>query len=137
MFCNQPFPENLEGVRKEDALLQLGFNVKHPGPEVDSPETRKERGEVINEIIQTERVYVQNLKILIEVYAFPLRNDETAKQFLPEDRFKAIFGEIEVILSYNSVFLENLEHSYDKNDPANSNFGQAFLKIVRVDGIIE
>ncbi|KAJ1658602.1 hypothetical protein IWQ61_002178 [Dispira simplex] len=78
----------------------------------------EKRASVIQELIHTERSYVQKLQALITVYAVPLRSASRSgkSQLIPTYMSNAIFTNIEQVLATNQALLsdlEKLEHEID------------------------
>eukprot|EP01102_Stenamoeba_stenopodia_P007410 TRINITY_DN2074_c0_g2_i6.p1 TRINITY_DN2074_c0_g2~~TRINITY_DN2074_c0_g2_i6.p1 ORF type:complete len:671 (-),score=130.09 TRINITY_DN2074_c0_g2_i6:4-2016(-) len=63
------------------------------------------RNEVISELIKTERDYVADLELVIEVFLTPLR----ASGIVPNKDIKSLFSNLEVIHSINLQMLKELE----------------------------
>lgn len=68
---------------------------------------------VVQEILETERTYVQDLKSIVEDYLACIR-DQTKLPLGAEDR-DALFGNIQDIYHFNSELLQDLENC--ENDP--------------------
>ncbi|XP_052025599.1 pleckstrin homology domain-containing family G member 1 [Apodemus sylvaticus] len=68
---------------------------------------------VVQEILETERTYVQDLKSIVEDYLECIR-DQTKLPLGAEDR-AALFGNIQEIYHFNSELLQDLENC--ENDP--------------------
>ncbi|XP_007941399.2 pleckstrin homology domain-containing family G member 1 [Orycteropus afer afer] len=68
---------------------------------------------VVQEILETERTYVQDLKSIVEDYLDCIR-DQTKLPLGAEDR-SALFGNIQDIYRFNSELLQDLENC--ENDP--------------------
>ncbi|XP_003468558.1 pleckstrin homology domain-containing family G member 1 isoform X3 [Cavia porcellus] len=68
---------------------------------------------VVQEILETERTYVQDLKSIVEDYLDCIR-DQTKLPLGTEDR-SALFGNIQDIYHFNSELLQDLENC--ENDP--------------------
>lgn len=106
------------------------------------PEKRdKMRFEVINEIIGTEKTYVKDLETVVQVRPFINLNLVTRYQlflhplksnkFLEEGELKAIFSNIEAILSINQEINENFQQALSKMPVSDIHIGELFLKTVR------
>ncbi|XP_037376569.1 pleckstrin homology domain-containing family G member 1 [Talpa occidentalis] len=68
---------------------------------------------VVQEILETERTYVQDLKSIVEDYLDCIRDQ--AKLPLGTEESSALFGNIEDIYHFNSELLQDLENC--ENDP--------------------
>ena len=68
------------------------------------------RKNIVKEIIKTESKYINDLKILINVFYTPLFNSSrSGKPIIPDQCLEAMFSpSLPVILNYNSIFLEML-----------------------------
>ncbi|XP_063426284.1 uncharacterized protein LOC134710056 isoform X2 [Mytilus trossulus] len=62
---------------------------------------------VVTEIIETERIYINNLKDILEGYMGFIRNSPELK--ISEDHITALFGNIEEIYDFGKDFLHDLE----------------------------
>lgn len=76
------------------------------------------RQQVIDEIITTEKDYVNDLTYLVENYLTPLKYSNIAQP----DQVMAIFSNAELILGVNKELLQNLED-------ASTSLGDAFLRM--------
>lgn len=86
----------------------------------------KTRNNLIREILETERTYVNYMTLLIEFYVKPLRS----KKIIDENTIKKIFSNVEQIHQINSVFFQALEKGM-VNFPQQQSFGNSVKKIVR------
>lgn len=88
------------------------------------------RARVAQEILSTELIYVQSLKMLKRVFLDPLMASATsnAKPILPLDEVKAIFSSLEVICAYNDNLLEQLQPRVQDWSPQ-QRLGDIFLQI--------
>ncbi|KAM6177859.1 spermatogenesis-associated protein 13-like isoform 1-T1 [Rhynchocyon petersi] len=83
------------------------------------------RTNVIQEIMNTERVYIKHLKDICEGYIQQCRKHTgmfTAAQLA------TIFGNIEEIFTLQRKFLKDLEKQYNKEEPHLSEIGSCFLQ---------
>ncbi|XP_075958443.1 rho guanine nucleotide exchange factor TIAM1 [Anarhichas minor] len=60
---------------------------------------------VINELVQTERTYVKDLRCLIECYLTPLQKES----FLTQDELDVLFGNLGEMVEFQVEFLRTLE----------------------------
>ncbi|KAJ2613424.1 hypothetical protein EV177_002540 [Coemansia sp. RSA 1804] len=74
-------------------------------------EMRVKRNNVIQELIETERSYVEKLRALIDIYAVPLRSAARSANnaLIPAYDAHVIFGNIERVSEVNERFLGDLE----------------------------
>ncbi|XP_077197824.1 spermatogenesis-associated protein 13 isoform X5 [Paroedura picta] len=83
------------------------------------------RTNVIQEIMNTERIYIKHLKDICEGYIRQCRKHTgmfTAAQLI------TIFGNIEDIYKFQRKFLKDLEKQYNKEEPHLSEIGSCFLQ---------
>src|SRR3990167_3550159 len=66
---------------------------------------KRMRNLTVNEMVSSERDYVLDLELLIELYADPLTN----KNIIPEQTHSSIFSTISNILNLNKSLLSKLE----------------------------
>lgn len=85
------------------------------------------RDHVAQEILSTERVYVEHLEFLVKEVLHPLR-DNHKEQILTEVEIRAIFSETESILNYNKLLLLQLEERVAKWS-VSQRLGDIFLLI--------
>ncbi|KAL0573970.1 hypothetical protein V5O48_007985 [Marasmius crinis-equi] len=105
----------LEGSESENGML----SSKSDGlSTTDRPKTRERAltdtsalSSAINELVATERSYVQRLRILKKDYADPLRNFARSKStaILPKYEATTLFGNVDNLLPVNEAFLTDLE----------------------------
>ncbi|GAM23427.1 hypothetical protein SAMD00019534_066020 [Acytostelium subglobosum LB1] len=72
----------------------------------------KMRNKVINELINTEKDYVDDLDLIINVIMMPLRDNK----ILSDKDINIIFSNIQVLLGVNQAMLENLVKTAKVND---------------------
>ncbi|KAL9647384.1 hypothetical protein ABK040_011748 [Willaertia magna] len=76
---------------------------------------QRKRKELIKETIETERTYVDSLKVLIELFYYPLVNDTGhGKGVMEREHIHAIFSNIEQIYQINSTLLSDLDKAFEK-----------------------
>ncbi|XP_040282129.1 spermatogenesis-associated protein 13 isoform X3 [Bufo bufo] len=91
-----------------------------------SPENKDQmRTNVIQEIMNTERVYIKHLKDICEGYIKQCRKHTS---MFTEAQLKTIFGNIEDVYKFQKTFYKNLEKQYNKEDPHLSEIGACFLE---------
>ncbi|KAJ2088257.1 hypothetical protein IW138_004333 [Coemansia sp. RSA 986] len=80
-------------------------------------EMRIKRNNVIQELIETERSYVEKLRALIDIYAVPLRSAARSANnaLIPAYDAHVIFGNIERVSEVNERFLGDLE-AWDRGE---------------------
>ena len=86
---------------------------------------------VIQEIVQTEKDYIDDLKLLVKLYVKPLRGEEPVAQLkhtLNRKQTRTIFSNIEVLVNLNQQFLTDLTEQIQR--PFDSQMiGNCFLNI--------
>ncbi|XP_028904018.1 spermatogenesis-associated protein 13 [Ornithorhynchus anatinus] len=83
------------------------------------------RTNVVQEIVNTERVYIKHLKDICEGY---LRQCRKHPGMFTAAQLATIFGNIEDIYKFQRKFLKDLEKQYNKEDPHLSEIGSCFLQ---------
>ncbi|XP_076331056.1 uncharacterized protein LOC143236617 [Tachypleus tridentatus] len=81
------------------------------------------RANVIQEIISTEKDFVQHLKDVVEGY---LKQVRRRPDMFSADRIATVFGNIQEIYRFQSSFLQQLEACMDWDAPYNSLIGDCF-----------
>ncbi|XP_019060589.1 spermatogenesis-associated protein 13 isoform X4 [Fukomys damarensis] len=83
------------------------------------------RTNVIQEIMNTERVYIKHLKDICEGY---IRQCRKHTGMFTVAQLATIFGNIEDIYKFQRQFLKDLEKKYNKEEPHLSEIGSCFLR---------
>ncbi|XP_076728249.1 spermatogenesis-associated protein 13 isoform X1 [Callospermophilus lateralis] len=83
------------------------------------------RTNVIQEIMNTERVYIKHLKDICEGY---IRQCRKHTGMFTVQQLATIFGNIEDIYKFQRKFLKDLEKQYNKEEPHLSEIGSCFLQ---------
>ncbi|XP_051061966.1 pleckstrin homology domain-containing family G member 1 isoform X1 [Phodopus roborovskii] len=113
---NPSGPQDMDGVsgRQPGTPWRVETN-RTPQTTADSDSSPKLLyvDRVVQEILETERTYVQDLKSIVEDYLACIR-DQTKLPLGTEDR-AALFGNIQDIYHFNSELLQDLENC--ENDP--------------------
>eukprot|EP01103_Thecamoeba_quadrilineata_P016777 TRINITY_DN5713_c0_g1_i1.p1 TRINITY_DN5713_c0_g1~~TRINITY_DN5713_c0_g1_i1.p1 ORF type:complete len:545 (+),score=83.61 TRINITY_DN5713_c0_g1_i1:36-1670(+) len=86
---------------------------------------QSKRNKIVQEVLTSERTYVTNLRILSTVFLEPLMQTELVK----EDKLKALFKAITVIMGYSKALLTDLAERVTKWT-VNTKLGDIFLKMV-------
>ncbi|KAG9331928.1 hypothetical protein JZ751_016590, partial [Albula glossodonta] len=121
-------------VNQEDGMVALATgsaeNMQDEEPSagstrVQSSEHRDQmRTNVVNEIMNTERVYIKHLRDICEGYLRQCRRH--TGMFTPL-QLSSIFSNIEEIYRFHRRFLRDLERQYNKEQPHLSQIGSCFL----------
>ncbi|EFA83530.1 pleckstrin domain-containing protein [Heterostelium album PN500] len=114
----------------------IGGVVKNiTGPQISSEEREKnnlKRKNIADEILQTEKVYVGKLKVIVEVFYIPLKTAATENPHPPLtiEQVHSIFSEIVTIYNYNSHFLNSLQDRISKSTSSSTTvLGDIFISI--------
>uniref|UniRef100_A0A8D8WJH6 Spermatogenesis-associated protein 13 n=1 Tax=Cacopsylla melanoneura TaxID=428564 RepID=A0A8D8WJH6_9HEMI len=83
------------------------------------------RSRVVRELINTERDFVKVLHDVSEGYLAECRR---RSDMFSSEQIQTIFGNLEHILAFQSIFLEDLETKLDWEAPYKSCIGETFLK---------
>uniref|UniRef100_A0A3B1IXX7 Spermatogenesis associated 13 n=1 Tax=Astyanax mexicanus TaxID=7994 RepID=A0A3B1IXX7_ASTMX len=111
-----------EGV--ESSLDQVEPLSKEPHSK-NSEHREQMRANVVQEIMNTERVYIKHLRDICEGY---IRQCRKHPGMFTEAQLKTIFSNIEEIYKFQRKFLKDLEKNYDKENPHLSEIGICFLQ---------
>lgn len=87
------------------------------------PKHERMRNKVINEIINTERGYMEDLDTLVSVYLQPLRESGVLK----EEQIHNIFSNVEMILQINKAILDLLVAQIQEHSA--NGIGLTFIKV--------
>ncbi|XP_037311411.2 spermatogenesis-associated protein 13 isoform X2 [Pungitius pungitius] len=108
--------ESVESVAdQEDPAPRDAHNAQHK---------EQMRTNVVQEIMNTERIYIKLLKDICEGY---IRQCRKHPDMFTELQLKTIFSNIEDIYRFQRQFLRDLEKKYDKDQPHQSEIGSCFL----------
>ncbi|XP_061661762.1 spermatogenesis-associated protein 13 isoform X2 [Syngnathoides biaculeatus] len=125
------FPSSFVRVRvnQEDSSagsVESVADQEDPPPrEAHNSQHRQQmRTNVVQEIMNTERVYIKHLKDICEGY---IRQCRKHPDMFTEQQLKTIFSNIEDIYRFQRQFLRDLERKYNKEQPHLSEIGSCFL----------
>ncbi|XP_031706376.1 uncharacterized protein spata13 isoform X1 [Anarrhichthys ocellatus] len=125
------FPSSFVRVRvnQEDSSAESVESVadqEDPAPrDTHSPQHKEQmRTNVVQEIMNTERIYIKHLKDICEGY---IRQCRKHPDMFTELQLKTIFSNIEDIYRFQRQFLRDLEKKYNKDQPHLSEIGSCFL----------
>lgn len=77
--------------------------------EEHNPAKEQRRAKIVEEVLTTERSYVQGLTILVKKYYNPVESSSKAKKpIIPPEKVAHLFSISDVLLNYHSMFLEGL-----------------------------
>ncbi|XP_017262064.1 uncharacterized protein spata13 isoform X1 [Kryptolebias marmoratus] len=125
------FPSSFVRVRvnQEDSGAESVESVadqKDPAPQDTHATQHREqmRTNVVQEIMNTERIYIKHLKDICEGY---IRQCRKYPGMFTDLQLKTIFSNIEDIYKFQRQFLKDLEKKYNKEQPHLSEIGSCFL----------
>ncbi|XP_054684593.1 spermatogenesis-associated protein 13 isoform X4 [Grus americana] len=113
-------PENCSSIQDEEQDADISKHRQKIAENKDQMRTN-----VIQEIMNTERVYIKHLKDICEGYIRQCRKH--TGMFTPA-QLSTIFGNIEDIYKFQRKFLKDLEKQYNKEEPHLSEIGSCFLQ---------
>lgn len=87
-----------------------GGSVRGPRKPPQSSKYLPKYGAIIKELLETERAYVRDLKIISELFLDTIRKENLLTKF----EIVSLFGSIEQIVSINKDFLDQLEKIANK-----------------------
>ncbi|KAM9333538.1 uncharacterized protein spata13 [Pholidichthys leucotaenia] len=116
-------------VNQEDSSAEsvesVADQVDGPPKETHTSEHRQQmRTNVVQEILDTERIYIKHLKDICEGY---IRQCRKRLDMFTELQLKTIFSNIEDIYKFHRQFLRELERKYNQDQPHLSEIGSCFL----------
>ncbi|XP_074477690.1 uncharacterized protein spata13 isoform X1 [Sebastes fasciatus] len=123
------FPSSFVRVRvnQEDSSTECVADQEEDSTPRDTPSTQHKeqmRTNVVQEIMNTERIYIKHLKDICEGY---IRQCRKVPDMFTELQLKTIFSNIEDIYKFQRQFLKDLEKKYNKDQPHLSEIGSCFL----------
>ncbi len=92
--------------------------ISPPGKSNDINKRKNFRLQAVQEILTSERSYINQLQILMKYFVNPLKDQD----ILSQDEFTILFGQIEMIYNLNTELLKSLENDMSK-------VGKAFLRL--------
>ncbi|XP_034266339.1 spermatogenesis-associated protein 13 isoform X4 [Pantherophis guttatus] len=128
------FPASFVRLRvNQEESAEYCSSLQDEEPNVDPEKHRQKiaenkdqmRTNVIQEIMNTERIYIKHLKDICEGYIRQCRKH--TGMFTPA-QLSTIFGNIEDIYKFQRKFLKDLEKLYNKEEPHLSEIGSCFLQ---------
>lgn len=128
----EPEPEQPEETPTESPpdsdAQETPKEVESETPAPDAPKKRTKadlRQNCLNEIYQTEKDYIDDLQVLINVFIFPLR----AMQTVPESTLYSIFSNVEVLVGCNQEMLRGLGDKMEGKEGVDVTIGEVFTKL--------
>ncbi|CAI5773169.1 spermatogenesis-associated protein 13 isoform X2 [Podarcis lilfordi] len=128
------FPASFVRLRvNQEELAENGGGLQDEEPNADPVKHRQKiaenkdqmRTNVIQEIMNTERIYIKHLKDICEGY---IRQCRKHTGMFTGAQLSTIFGNIEDIYKFQRKFLKDLERQYNKEEPHLSEIGSCFLQ---------
>ncbi|XP_070265569.1 spermatogenesis-associated protein 13 isoform X2 [Myotis yumanensis] len=128
------FPASFVRLRvNQEELSENSSSTQGEEQQEDAGTTRHKHSEskqqmrtnVIQEIMNTERVYIKHLKDICEGY---IRQCRKHTGMFTVAQLATIFGNIEDIYKFQRKFLKDLEKQYNKDEPHLSEIGSCFLQ---------
>lgn len=128
------FPASFVRLRvNQEELSENSSSTQGEGQEEDAGSNRHKhceskrqmRTNVVQEIMDTERVYIKHLKDICEGY---IRQCRKHTGMFTVAQLATIFGNIEDIYKFQRKFLKDLEKQYNKEEPHLSEIGSCFLQ---------
>ncbi|TDG97297.1 hypothetical protein EPR50_G00224360 [Perca flavescens] len=115
---------NQEGLSAES--VESVADQEDPTPRDSHSAQHKEqmRTNVVQEIMNTERIYIKHLKDICDGY---IRQCRKHPDMFTELQLKTIFSNIEDIYRFQRQFIRDLEKKYNKDQPHLSEIGSCFL----------
>ncbi|NWR71466.1 SPT13 protein, partial [Centropus unirufus] len=116
----EELPENCSSIQDEEQDADMSKHRQKIAENKDQMRTN-----VIQEIMNTERVYIKHLKDICEGY---IRQCRKHTGMFTAAQLSTIFGNIEDIYKFQRKFLKDLEKQYNKEEPHLSEIGSCFLQ---------
>ncbi|XP_017687068.1 PREDICTED: spermatogenesis-associated protein 13 isoform X4 [Lepidothrix coronata] len=113
-------PENCNSIQDEEQDADISKHRQKIAENKDQMRTN-----VIQEIMNTEQVYIKHLKDICEGY---IRQCRKHTGMFTTAQLSTIFGNIEDIYKFQRKFLKDLEKQYNKEEPHLSEIGSCFLQ---------
>lgn len=108
------------------------YSPKSKTSDVESSDSESEysiRTKIVNEILSTEKTYVNLLEKLVTIWYDPIKNQNPSDPIIPLDLAKSLFSNLEIIFNINKQFLEDLE-GVIKNWSPNQCVGNVFVSSI-------
>ena len=113
-------------LKLEDILINIS-SILIPKIEFTSEGDELHRQQVLHEFVLTEKAYLNDIFVLLEVFLFPIRNNN----ILSKTELKTIFGNIETLITVNiEIFYEMIKYFDDFEVKKDLPIGKIFLMFV-------
>ncbi|KAM3836737.1 spermatogenesis-associated protein 13 isoform 2-T2 [Vipera latastei] len=128
------FPASFVRLRvNQEEPAEYSSGLQNEEPNIDLEKHRQKiaenkdqmRTNVIQEIMNTEKIYIKHLKDICEGY---IRQCRKHTGMFTSAQLSTIFGNIEDIYKFQRKFLKDLEKQYNKEEPHLSEIGSCFLQ---------
>ncbi|XP_015672521.1 spermatogenesis-associated protein 13 [Protobothrops mucrosquamatus] len=128
------FPASFVRLRvNQEESAEYSSGLQNEEPNIDPERHRQKiaenkdqmRTNVIQEIMNTEKIYIKHLKDICEGY---IRQCRKHTGMFTSAQLSTIFGNIEDIYKFQRKFLKDLEKQYNKEEPHLSEIGSCFLQ---------
>jgi len=83
----------------------------------------------LSELLQTERKYVKDLEIYIEVFVHPLKEAANTSHIVSKKEVELIFGNIEEVFAANKQLLFELEQQFKDHPIMEVDFSSPFIRM--------
>eukprot|EP01102_Stenamoeba_stenopodia_P022881 TRINITY_DN9696_c0_g1_i1.p1 TRINITY_DN9696_c0_g1~~TRINITY_DN9696_c0_g1_i1.p1 ORF type:complete len:707 (+),score=198.32 TRINITY_DN9696_c0_g1_i1:133-2253(+) len=123
-------PEIVATDEKEKAKSPRVIVVKRPTSTVSSP-VISGRLAVVNELLKTEISYVNQLRLIVELFIHPLEEvcAKHSTQILTKEEIESIFSHIPTIYCHNKQLASTLEEKIKDWNEEKTTIGDIFMKI--------
>ncbi|KAI8610548.1 hypothetical protein BC830DRAFT_732804 [Chytriomyces sp. MP71] len=129
-IISKSFMPHIEGSRTSMAFKKDDDTISIAPSDIHLPETpeaieakKNKREKIITELIETEKDYVRDLKIIIDTFMKPMANSKFDKNV------DALFSNVDELLSINSEFLRRFE-AKQRASPTFIGIGEIFLELI-------
>ncbi|KAI9100492.1 hypothetical protein DFS34DRAFT_614778 [Phlyctochytrium arcticum] len=93
-------------------------------PAAAKAKMEKKRNKIVEEVVDTERAFLKDMEILMEIYAIPA----SERGILPPQDLKHLFGNLDVVIDVSRALLELVEAAQGSEDQW---IGEAFNQMMR------
>jgi hypothetical protein len=104
-FMNKPVEPDV--ILEEQMIVQE--DEPPPTPAAKSSSNHPRRQKIVEEVLSTERSYVQGLTVLVKKFMNPIEsNAKSKKPVIPPEKVTHTFSIADVLLNFHSMFLEEI-----------------------------